>query len=189
MLTRIAILAVIATAATHTHVRDYTFTAASAREAVLQYCRGDCAQLFYRPPRPCCDVFEQAMRGEPTALRQVFTKRDLHSGDNESWAFTAWPLLHVVGDGRFATFLRTLTPGERSDVFQQIFYEGSYYPEAIGSGYFERKFPQVAAIYRKVQSRKASNQTMQPTAGRCVTSLYPMKTRLLQSELALTSGG
>jgi len=153
------------------HVKDYTFTTVSARKAVLQYCHRDCSQLFYNPPRPCCEVFEQAMRGDPAALRRVFTERGLHSGDNESWSFTAWPLLHVVGDTRFAAFLRTLRVAERSDVFEQVFYEGSYYPEAIASGYFERKFPQVAAIHRKLQPRKTSNQSLQPTPIRLVSFL------------------
>jgi hypothetical protein len=163
---RIAIFASVAVVAADTHVRDYTFTTASAREAVLQYCHHDCAQLFYKPPRPCCDVFEQAMRGDPAALRRAFTERGLHSGDNESWAFTAWPLLHVVGDKRFARFLRTLKPHDQTDVFDQLFYEGSYYPEAIKSGYFARHFPEVAAIYRKLQPRQASNQALQATAQR-----------------------
>lgn len=42
---------------------------------------------------------------------------------------------------------------ERSNVFEQVFYEGSFYPEAIESDYFKRKFPQVAAMYRKLQPR------------------------------------
>ncbi len=164
MLTRTAIFCMsVAAAAAGTHDDDYTYTVAKARKAVLVYCHTDCSQLFYSPPRPCCDVFEQAMRGDATALRRVFTERDLHSGDNESWGFTAWPLLHVVGDKRFAAFLHTLTAADRLGVFEQIFYEGSPYPEAIASGYFERKFPHVAGIYRKLSPHKASNQTLQPT--------------------------
>ena len=164
MLTRTAIFCVsLTTVAGTTHVDDYTYTVAKAHKAVIAYCHTDCSQLFYSPSRPCCDVFEQAMRGDIAALRRVFTERGLQSGDNESWAFTAWPLLHVVGDRRFAAFLRTLTVAERTDVFEQIFYEGSDYSKAIGSGYFERKFPQVAAIYRKLQPRKASDQSLQPT--------------------------
>ena len=72
----------------------------------------------------------------------------MQSGDNESWSFTAWPLLHVVGDKRFAAFLRAVDAHEQSDVFDQIFYTGSYYPEAIKTGYFAGHFPEVAAIYR-----------------------------------------
>ena len=165
MLTRMAmVLCTIATvAASDSHSSDYSFTRQRARKLVLAYCHTDCHGLFLKSPIPCCDVFEQAMRGDVAALRRVFTERDLQSGDNESWSFTAWPLLHVVGDRRFAAFLRTLTTAEQSDVFEQIFYEGSYYPEAIASGYFEQKFPRVAAFYRKVQPRKASNQSLQPT--------------------------
>jgi hypothetical protein len=174
MLTRIAMfVCTIATvAASDSHSSDYSFTRERARKRVLDYCHADCHSLFLKPPVPCCDVFEQAMRGDVAALRRIFTERDLQSGDNESWSFAAWPLLHVVGDGRFAAFLRTLTTAEQSDVFGQIFYEGSYYPEAIASGYFERKFPRVAAIYRKPQPRKASNQTLQPTPSRLVSSRY-----------------
>src|ERR1700730_15516408 len=120
MLKHIAIFfATIAAAAAEPHVKDYTYTMAAARKAVLTYCRVDCAQLFDPPPRPCCVVFEQAMRGDVAALRRVFTEHNLHSGDNESWDFTAWPLLHVVGDRRFAAFLRALTTVEQSNVFQQ----------------------------------------------------------------------
>ena len=177
MLTRIAIFfASGAIAAAQPHAKDYTYTVPAARKAVLAYCRKDCAELFYHPPRSCCDVFQAAMLGKVAALRRVFTERDLQSGDNESWAFTAWPLLHVVGDQRFAFFLRTLSAREQSDVFDQIFYEGSYYPEAIASGYFERKFPRVAAIYRKVRPCKASNKSLEPTADRRVTSLFMTKT-------------
>jgi hypothetical protein len=151
MLTRISVFgAIAASCAAGTHTKDYTFTVAAAREEVLAYCRRDCAQLFEMPPRPCCDVFERAMRGDVAALRRVFTERGLQSGDNESWSFTAWPLLHVVGDKRFATFLRTLNPHDQRDIFAQLFYEGSYYPEAIKTGYFVRHFPEVAAIYRKL---------------------------------------
>jgi hypothetical protein len=122
--------------------------------------------LFLKPPVSCCDVFELAMHGDISALRRVFTEQDLHSGDNESWSFTAWPLLHVVGDRRFAAFLQTLDPKLRAEVFEQIFYEGSYYPKAIQSGYFARHFPEVAAIYHKLQPRQASNKSLQPTPSR-----------------------
>jgi hypothetical protein len=171
MLTRMTLfLCPIAMAiASYSHASDYTFTRDRARKLVLDYCHTDCHGLFLKPPVPCCGVFEQAMRGDPSALHRVFTERNLQSGDNESWSFTAWPLLHVVGDGRFAAFLRTLTTAEQSDVFEQIFYEGSYYPEAIASGYFERKFPRVAAFYRKLYPRKVSNNALQPTPSRLVS--------------------
>jgi hypothetical protein len=86
--------------ASYSHASDYTFTRDRARKLVLDYCHTDCHGLFLKPPVPCCGVFEQAMRGDPSALHRVFTERNLQSGDNESWSFTAWPLLHVVGDGR-----------------------------------------------------------------------------------------
>ena len=106
------------------------------------------------------------MRGDVKALYTVFTNENYHSGDNESWVGTAWPLVHVVGDKRFAAFLQTLDEQTQRDIFQTIFYSGSYYPRALKNGYFERKFPRVAAIYKRLCPRNASNQSMKPTAPR-----------------------
>ena len=168
MLRRVAIFlcVVSAAAASDDHAGDYTLTTDHARKLVLDYCHTDCHGLFLKPPVPCCDVFEHAMQGDLSALHRAFTERNLQSGDNESWSFTAWPLLHVVGDKRFAVFLRTLDAREQSGVFEQIFYSGSYYPEAIKSGYFLRHFPEVSAIYRKLQPSEASNQSLELTASR-----------------------
>jgi hypothetical protein len=124
---------------------DYAYTTKRAHYEVREYCRLDC----HRATRglPCCDTFDKAMRGDFSALTLVFTDSDYQSGDNESWDFTAWPLLHVVGDQRFAAWLRTLDVPTQNRVFDHIFYAGSYYPRAIKAGYFRRKFPQVEAIY------------------------------------------
>ena len=61
-------------------------------------------------------------------------------GDNESWVGTAWPLVHVVGDKRFAAFLETLDLKKQREIFDTIFHSSN--------GYFEHKFPRVAAIWR-----------------------------------------
>jgi hypothetical protein len=99
------------------------------------------------------------------ALTLVFTDSDYHSGDNESWDFTAWPLLHAVGDTRFAAWLRTLDEKTKNKVFDHVFYAGSYYSRAIRDGYFRRKFPEVEAIYRTLHRNDlTSNQSMKPTA-------------------------
>jgi hypothetical protein len=124
---------------------DYTYTRSKARKAVLNYCRLDCALAERK--LPCCEPFEKAMAGDFEALTLVFTDSDYHSGDNESWDFTAWPLLHAVGDKRFAAWLRTLDDKTKNGVFDHIFYAGSYYSQAIRAGYFRRKFPEVEAIY------------------------------------------
>src|SRR2546430_1056019 len=82
-------------------------------------------------------------RGYAKALYTVFTDENYHSGDNESWVGTAWPLVHVVGDKRFAAFLQTLDERTQRDIFQTIFYSGCYYPRALTNGYFQRRFPRV----------------------------------------------
>jgi hypothetical protein len=133
---------------------EYKFTVAQARKSVMEYCNMDCARAVRNLPLPCCDTFENAMRGDFAALTTVFTDSDYHSGDNESWSFTAWPLLHVVGDKTFAAYLGTLDAKTQANVFEQIFYEGSCYPRAIKTGYFHRKFPEVVAIYEKIQKKK-----------------------------------
>jgi hypothetical protein len=128
---------------------DYTYTRAKARKAVLAYCHLDCALAERK--LPCCEPFEKAMAGDFAALTLVFTDSDYHSGDNESWDFIAWPLLHAVADKRFAAWLRTLDEKTKNGVFDHVFYAGSYYARAIRAGYFRRKFPEVEAIYRTLQ--------------------------------------
>ena len=130
---------------------DYTYTREQARKAVLSYCRLDCHRATVG--LPCCEMFKKAMRGDFAALTLVFTDSEYHSGDNESWDFTAWPVVHVVGDQRFAAWLRTLGVKTQNTVFDHVFYEGSYYSRAIKAGYFRRKFPQVEAIYRTLHRK------------------------------------
>jgi hypothetical protein len=57
-------------------------------------------------------------------------------------------LVLVVGDKHFAAFLETLDPKMQRDIFDTIFC-GSY-SRALKNGYFERKFPRVAAIYKRL---------------------------------------
>jgi hypothetical protein len=127
---------------------DYAFSQTAARKAVLDYCRIDLEQNPQKPRLPYRATFERAMQGDIPSLTAIFTRSEYWSGDNESWSFTAWPLLHAVGDQRFAAFLNSVSSKTRADIFEQIFYEGSYYPKAIPSGYFQRHFPRVEAIYR-----------------------------------------
>ena len=133
---------------------DYAFTVKKARNAVMNHCRVFCARASWTPPKPCCDVFEKAMAGDFAALTTVFTDWEYHSGDNESWSFTAWPLLHVVGDKRFAAYLDSVDEKAQREIFEQVFYAGSYYPRAIKAGYFRRKFPRTEAIHRTLQREK-----------------------------------
>ena len=132
MITRVTLASLLALSASNVaraDASDYAYTQAQGRKAVLAYCRLDCARAERK--LPCCDAFEKAMRGDFVALTLVFTDSDYHSGDNESWDFTAWPLLHVVGDKRFAAWLRTLDTKTQNTVFDHVFYAGSYYGRAI----------------------------------------------------------
>jgi hypothetical protein len=148
----------LAVATTHAG-NDYRFTVAEARKAVLAYCQSGCVRTWHEPHLPCCDKFEEAMAGDFTALTTVFTDLSYQSADDEAWSFTAWPLIHVVGDKRFAAYLRTLDAKAQKEVFDQISYGGSEYPEAIKSGYFRRKFPEASAIYRRLaQARQRRTQ-------------------------------
>jgi hypothetical protein len=166
MLTRVVLLIALATPLCAAMASDdgYTFTVAEARAVVREHYRYECEQEKSKPRLPYRRTFENAMRGDPKALYTVFTDENYHSGDNESWVGAAWPLVHVVGDERFAAFLETLDLKTQRHIFDTIFYSGSYYPRALTNGYFERKFPRVAAIYRQVHRTNASNQAMQRTA-------------------------
>jgi hypothetical protein len=133
---------------------DYSFTVAEARAAVREHYRTECEGVRYKPRLPYRETFEKAMRGDVKALYTVFTDENYHSGDNESWIGTAWPLVHVVGDKRFATFLQTLDEQKQRDIFRTIL---CCVPRALKNGYFGRKFPRVAAIYKRLHPPNASN--------------------------------
>ena len=165
MLTRIILLIALTTPlrAIVASGDGYSFTAAEARAAVREHYRTECEEVESKPRLPYRETFEKAMRGDVKALYTVFTDENYHSGDNESWVGTAWPLVHAVGDKRFAAFLQTLNEQTQRDIFQTIFYSGSYYPRALKNGYFERKFPRVAAIYKRLHPPNASNQAIQST--------------------------
>ena len=182
MLTHIVVLIALLTPLRAIVAGDdgYRFTVAEARAAVREHYRIECEEEKSKPRLPYRETFEKAMRGDVKALYTVFTDENYHSGDNESWVGTAWPLVHVVGDRRFAAFLQTLDEPTQRDIFQTIFYSGSYYPRALKNGYFERKFPRVAAIYRRLHTPNASNQAMQRTAGRSAFQLSMIYTFNLQ---------
>ncbi|MBX7246648.1 MAG: hypothetical protein K1X53_14220 [Candidatus Sumerlaeaceae bacterium] len=127
---------------------DYEYTTATARQSVMTYVREECEGTPGKPNLPYRKTFERAMSGDADALNTVFRNTNYHSGDNESWAFTAWPLVHVVGDDKFAAYLKPLSDKQVTAVFEQIFYCGGDYPCAISNGYFARNFPQTARLYK-----------------------------------------
>jgi hypothetical protein len=164
MQTRIVLLIALLTPLRATIASDdgYSCTVAEARAAVRELYRTECEEVKSKPRLPYRETFEKAMRGDVKALYTVFTDENYHSGDNEGWISTAWPLVLVVGDKHFAAFLETLDPKMQRDIFDTIFC-GSY-SRALKNGYFERKFPRVAAIYKRLHPPNASNQSMKPTA-------------------------
>ncbi len=156
MLTRIILLIALTTPlrAIVASNDGYSFTIAEARAAVREHYRTECEGVKYKPRLPYRETFEKAMRGDVKALKTVFTDENYHSGDNEAWICTAWPLVHVVGDKRFATFLQTLDEQTQRDIFPTIL---DCYSSALKNGYFERKFPRVAAIYKRLDPPNTSN--------------------------------
>ena len=156
MLTRIVLLIALTTPlrAIVASDDDCSFTVAEARAAVREHYRVECEEEKSKPRLPYRETFEKAMRGDVKALYTVFTDENYHSGDNESWISTAWPLVHVVGDKRFATFLQTLDEHTQRDIFRTMSYQIG---AAHKNGYFERKFPRVAAIYKRLHPPNASN--------------------------------
>jgi hypothetical protein len=165
MLTRIVLIIALTTPLRAIVASDdgYSFTVAEARAAVREHYRTECEEVKYKPRLPYRETFEKAMRGDVKALYTVFTDENYHSGDNESWISTAWPLVHVGGDKRFATFLQTLDEQTQRDIFRTIFCCPS---RALKNGYFERKFPRVAAIYKRLDPPKTSNSLMKRIATR-----------------------
>ena len=87
-----------------------------------EHYRYECEEEKSKPRLPYRETFERAMRGDVKALYTVFSDENYHSGDNESWVGTPWPLVHVVGDNRFAAFLETLDVKKQRKIFDTIFY-------------------------------------------------------------------
>src|SRR6516164_1967330 len=112
MQTRIVLLIALLTPLRATIASDdgYSCTVAEARAAVRELYRTECEEVKSKPRLPYRETFEKAMRGDVKALYTVFTDENYHSGDNEGWISTAWPLVLVVGDKHFAAFLETLDP-------------------------------------------------------------------------------
>src|SRR5262249_47038910 len=146
MLTRIVLFIALLTPLQVIVAADdsYILTVAKARALVRELYR-ECEEAKYKPRLPYRETFEKAMRGDVKALYTVFTDENYHSGDNEGWISTAWPLMYVVGDKRFAAFLQTLDERTQRDIFDTVL---CCYPPALKKGYFEGKFPRVAAIYK-----------------------------------------
>ena len=155
MLTRIVLLIALLTPLRAIVGGDdgYILTVAKAR-ALVRELWTECEKATYKPRLPCRETFEKAMRGDVKALYTVFTDENYHSGDNEGWISTAWPLMYVVGDKRFAAFLQTLDERTQRDIFKTVL---CCYPPGLEKGYFERKFPRVAAIYKRLNPPNASN--------------------------------
>ena len=167
MLTRTVLLIAAVTSLGTVLASDdgYSLTVTEARTIVREHYRYECEQERSKPRLPYRQTFEKAMGGDMQALHIVFTDRNYHSGDNESWEGAAWALLHVAGDRRFAAFLSTLDPARQRDIFQTLFYSGSYHPRALKNGYFERKFPRVAALYKRLHQPNASNHANGANSG------------------------
>ena len=131
------------------------------------------ARSCFRRPR---DLVVTCSSRRCTAIRaalwRVFTERGLQSGDNESWSFTAWPLLHVVGDKHFAAFLRSLNARQQADIFKQVFYEGSYYAEPNRERLLCAAFPRRRGYVPQAAATKASNHAMEPTPPDLIMSLF-----------------
>ena len=156
MLTRIVLLIALLTPLRAIVGGDdgYILTVAKARALVRDHYRTECEKATYKPRLPYRETFEKAMRGDVKALYTVFTDENYHSGDNEGWISTAWPLMYVVGDKRFAAFLQTVDERTQRDIFKTVL---CCYPPELKKGYFEGKFPRVAAIYKRLHLPNASN--------------------------------
>ena len=99
------------------------------------------------------------MSGNLAALCTVFTRPDSNcSGDNEAWLSIPWELLTVIGDQRFAEFIRSEPRSERGGLLQYIvrlvvpgFNESSNRTTAHGL-LLARTYPQTFTLYSRYWS-------------------------------------
>lgn len=104
------------------------------------------------------------MSGDFSALHTIFTRSEYHSGDNEAWSSIPWELLAVIGDRRFAEFIRSEPPARRRGLLEYI-VPGLSYPNSMNPlvsqqlmVYFAQTYPETCALYKQYWSQP-SNQT------------------------------
>ena len=148
---------------------EYVRRPSEARRNILEYCRTECEEETTKPRLPYRRTFEKAMSGNSAALRTVSTRPEYHSGDNEAWLSIPWEVLTVIGDQRFAEFIRSEPRSERGGLLQYI-VPGLSYPDSMNPQmerqlmmYFAKTYPQTFALYSRYWP-EPSNPAMQRTA-------------------------
>ena len=157
--------------------------AASDLGPLENYFRNDCigARGFHRAH--VHRVFEQALAGDHDATAAVLMHQgDFATGDNEAWSELPQIFLRTLGDSGYAAFVTSQRAAVR-DAALLLF------PAQLKD--FDRTYPKTAKLYHAwvTKQRRTSNQSMQPTAGRCTTSFSVTKIHSFQITLAVTSGG
>ena len=106
-------------------------------------------------------VIRRALRGDEAAMRSVIIHKGIFStGDNEGYSEVPEALLRTLGDIRYADFVTTQSAEVRSAALGLL-------PAQTQD--FARTHPRTAKVYHAwiASQRHTSNQTLEPTAGRC----------------------
>ena len=128
---------------------SYVSTPTDSRRKILEYCRTSCENNLSKPRHPYRATFEKALAGDFRALDTVFRNESYHTNDME-WDLIPWHILHVIGDGRYASFILSHPSSERAPfVALQDPYVVSVMQQTAFEGYFRKKFPRTYSLWTR----------------------------------------
>jgi hypothetical protein len=126
-------------------VPAYVISGEDARQYVMKYCRVECEENLAKPRLPYRATFEKAVSGNFDALYTVFTNENYHTNDI-SWETVPWHILQVVGDARFADFVLSRPPTQRSEFAGVSAQNVGQQQQAAFEAYFRKRFPRTYAL-------------------------------------------
>jgi hypothetical protein len=125
---------------------SYVRSPAESRAYILEYCRLECEENLAKPRRPYRSTFEKALNGDFRALHTVFFDETYHTNDAH-WDLIPWYILQVIGDSRYADFVRSRPLAEGSTLLAlQWPYVGSA-EQATFEAFFRKHFPRTYALW------------------------------------------
>lgn len=127
----------------------YIHSPEESRAYVLKYCRVECQENSTKPRLPYCATFEKALNGDFRALDTVFSDKNYHTTETHwDWNYVPWHILQVIGDARYADFVLSHSPKERSEFL--AFGSGGPAHEIAFQAYFRKRFPRTYVLYMEM---------------------------------------
>ena len=140
---------------------SYTAVAALSDLRLLANYYHDCPASHGPHAAYLQSVIRRALRGDEATMRSVIMHKGIFStGDNEGFSEVPEALLRTLGDVRYAAFVTTQSAEVRDAALGLLPAHTQDFP---------RTYPRTAKLYNAwiASQRHTSNQTLEPTSGRC----------------------